>query len=268
MDIIHLWEKAPFFGEKEPESSFNPYIKTYFIKNSPACILVCPGGGYEYLSDIHEGSEIAEWLNSKGISAAVLYYRVAPYTQPNQLSDVKRAMRILKYKSEEAGYPKNKIGIMGFSAGGHLAGCASVHYEEEKNPSDNIDKEASRPDFQILCYPVVTTDMSFTHHDSIISLLGKELENEELAEYYSIEKQITADTPPAFIWHTADDNCVPMKNSLVYAQNLTDHRIPTELHIYPFGEHGASLAKNIPNTEKWTEDLEKWLENIILKDND
>lgn len=152
---------------------------------------------------------------------------------------------------------------MGFSAGGHLAGCVSVHFEEEEDPKDDIDRESSRPDFQILCYPVVTTDMAFAHAGSIISLLGKDLENEKLAEYYSIEKQVTANTPPAFIFHTASDEEVPVENSLAYAKSLAAHKIPVELHVYPFGDHGLAF-KEFEHSEKWAEDLERWLKEIIL----
>ena len=264
MEDIHLWKKAPYLSDDIKNTNFSPYIRTFFIKDAKACVLICPGGGYEFLSDILEGKEIAEWLNSKKISAAVLYYRVKPYAHPHALIDAKRAMRLLRHNAETFGFPKNIIGIMGFSAGGHVAGCVSTHFEEEKNPADNIDIEDSRPDFQILCYPVITTDMTYAHQNSILLLLGKDFENEEIAEYYSVEKQVSNDTPPAFIWHTAEDDCVPVQNSLEYAKRLAEHRIPTELHIYPFGKHGTAL-KNVPHTEKWSKDLESWLNDIILK---
>ena len=106
--------------------------------------------------------------------------------------------------------------------------------------------------------------MTYAHQNSILLLLGKDFENEEIAEYYSVEKQVSNDTPPAFIWHTAEDDCVPVQNSLEYAKRLAEHRIPTELHIYPFGKHGIAL-KNVPHTEKWSKDLESWLNDIILK---
>ena len=268
METVRLWNKAPFFGDEEPDPKTEPSVDTYFIRNSPACVLICPGGGYEFLSLESEGRLIAEWFNERGISAAVLRYRVAPYTQPHPQLDVKRAMRFLRKTAEETGYPKDRIGVMGFSAGGHLAGCAAVHYEAEENPSDEIDRYSSRPDFQILCYAVISTDMSFSHQGSVICLLGKELENEELAEYYALETQVTKDTPPAFIFHTAEDDAVPVKNSIVYAHSLAINGVPTELHIYPDGRHGVSLAKDVFHTSKWTEDLERWLfETIIPSDN-
>lgn len=263
MDTVRLCSNSKSEESNGENSGQVPKIDTYFLEKSPACVLVCPGGGYEFLSDVFEGSEIAEWFNSKGISAAVLYYRVAPETQPLPLSDAKRAMRYLRHNAEKFGFPKDKIGIMGFSAGGHVAGSASVHFENEENPTDEIDAENSCPDFQILCYPVITTDMTYAHQGSVINLLGKDLENEELAEYYSIEKQVTVETPPAFIWHTAEDDCVPMQNSLEYAKSLALHRVPTELHIYPYGVHGLALQK-MHHTDKWISDLEKWLFDIIL----
>ena len=265
MDTVPLWEKAPVSGEHDPEDPFEPYLKTYFLENAPACVLICPGGGYEFVSEDIEGDAAAKKFNEMGISAAYLNYRVFPYTQPDQISDAKRAMRYLRYNAEKFGYPKDKIGIMGFSAGGHLAGCTAVHFEEEENPKDDIDRESSRPDFQILCYPVITTDMSFAHAGSIIALLGKQLENDELLDYYSLEKQVTADTPQAFIWHTACDSEVPVKNSLEYAKSLAAHKIPVELHIYPFAQHGLAFGK-FNHTEKWVCDLECWLKDIILTD--
>ena len=262
IEKFNLWENIPGTSQ-----SVKPYITAYVPDNkkSDAAVVILPGGAYSFRSP-HEGEGYAMFLAGNGVTAFVCDYRVAPDYFPCPLLDARRAICFVRHNADKYGLDINKIGIMGSSAGGHLAAMTSTYYApvENANP-DETDAEDFRPNFQILCYPVITTDMSFAHAGSIIALLGKQLENDELLDYYSLEKQVTADTPQAFIWHTACDSEVPVKNSLEYAKSLAAHKIPVELHIYPFAQHGLAFGK-FKHTEKWVYDLECWLKDIILTD--
>ncbi len=252
--MINLWNKTmPYAMDTE---EFVPYMKEY-VAGSKGAVIVCPGGAYACRAE-HEGDVIAEWFNSIGITAIVLEYRVAPYSHPAEISDVQRAIRYVRHNADKYGIDKDKIAVMGFSAGGHLAGSASVHYDKKMyEPTDEIDNESARPDASILCYPVI--DMGEYRHDgSRINLIGSRPKT-ELREFMSLHKQITDDTPEAFLWHTSSDDAVPVSNSLLYAQGLAEHRINYELHIYPMGVHGLGLAHDYPHIAKWSRDLDEWL---------
>ncbi|MDF2684924.1 MAG: alpha/beta hydrolase [Clostridia bacterium] len=256
MSEYKLWAKTPLFDESIDQKE--PAITPYLIKsNNRSCVIVCPGGGYAMKAE-HEGAPIAKWLNSAGINAFVLDYRVSPYREPCPLMDAQRAIRYVRHNAEAFGIDKNKIGILGFSAGGHLAASATVHFEKSENPSDEIDKESSRPDLSILCYPVISTSKAFAHMGSVYNLLGENYSAEK-EEYYANEKQVTPETPPVFLWHTANDNGVPVKNSLVFAEALAQNGVPVELHVFPKGAHGLGLAYGQPLVEQWTVLCEKWL---------
>jgi len=255
--MMKLWNgNIPYYNE---EYDFEPYLTPYLVDGAKKAVVVCPGGGYCMRAE-HEGREYAEWLNSIGISAVVLEYRVAPYKAPAPACDVQRAIRVVRYQLSELGV--EKVGVMGSSAGGHLAATASVHYDKVfYEPQDEIDQISSRPDFSILCYPVI--DMyEYRHDGSRMNLLGDRINTED-KDFYSLYKHVTDDTPTAFLWHTSTDQAVPTENSMLYAMALAEHLIPYELHVYPYGGHGLGLAKGELYVRQWSSALERWLKEII-----
>ncbi len=229
-------------------------------KANGAAIVVCPGGGYGALAS-HEGHDIAVWLNSIGITAVVLKYRLGKfgYRHPVMLQDAQRAIRTTRAKAVEWKIDPNRIGIMGFSAGGHLTSTAATHFDAgDANASDPIEKQSSRPDVAILCYAVITMTDPFTHAGSRKNLLG-DTPSPELINLLSNEKQVTEKTPPTFIFHTEDDKAVPVENSLQFAAALRKAKVPYEMHIYETGRHGVGLAKDNPALNTWPKLLENWL---------
>lgn len=258
---VRLWnEDAPNALGKEPVDI--PEIKPFPAskeKATGAAILVLPGGGYGHLSDIKEGSAVAEWLNSLGISAFVLKYRLGPkYGQPNQLLDAARALRMIRARAKEWNLDEKRIGILGFSAGGHLASTLATHFDAGKSDAkDEIEKMSSRPDLQILIYPVVTMG-EFTHKGSKKNLLG-ENPSAELVQKYSNELQVTKETPPAFLIHTMTDTAVPVENSLQYISALRKNGVPFEFHLYEQGPHGFGLAPTNSYLNSWAERCADWL---------
>jgi acetyl esterase/lipase len=258
---IRLWEgDAPNAIGKEAIDipTITPYLAPKNIATG-AAIIVYPGGGYVRLSDVKEGSAVAEFLNSIGVTAFVLKYRLGPkYGQPNQLLDASRAMRMVRSRAKEWGIDANRIGILGFSAGGHLASTLATHYDfGNANSTDEIEKISSRPDLQILIYPVVTMG-EFTHAGSKKNLLG-ENPTEELVKKYSNELQVTKNTPPAFIVASVEDKAVPFENSLQYVQALRKNGVPFEFHLYEKGAHGFGLAPTDPILSTWKDRLKDWL---------
>ncbi len=258
---IRLWEKdAPnaVGSEQIDVPTITPYIAPQ-DKATGAAIIVCPGGGYRALSDVKEGSAVAEYLNSIGVTAFVLKYRLGPkYGQPNQLLDAKRAMRMVRSRAKEWNLDENRIGILGFSAGGHLVSTLATHFDSGVSESkDEIEKQSSRPDLQILIYPVITMG-EFTHKGSKLNLLG-ENPTEELIKKYSNELQVTKETPPAFIVHGVEDKSVPMENSLQYVQSLRKNNVPLEFHLYEKGPHGFGLGGTDPILSTWKDRLTAWL---------
>lgn len=213
-------------------------------KPNGLAIIACPGGGYHTLATAHEGHDMAAWFNNLGITYSVLIYRMPNGNNEVPLSDAQQAIKTLRDKSGEWGI--KKIGIMGASAGGHLASTAATHFDTE-----------TRPDFQILFYPVITMGEK-THGGSRKNLLG-ENPSEELIEKYSNEKQVTPDTPPAFIMHSSDDKAVPVENSIGYYMGLVRNGVPASLHTYPTGGHGWGYRDSFPYKRQWTGELEKWL---------
>lgn len=216
-------------------------------KPNGMAIVACPGGGYVRLATAHEGHDMAAWFNAQGITYAVLKYRMPNTHHDVPLSDALQAIRIMKQHAEEWGY--NKVGIMGSSAGGHLASTAATHFTED-----------SRPDFQILFYPVVSM-VNPTHQGSKDNLLGK-TPSQEMLNLYSNEKQVTPQTPPAFIMHSCDDKAVPVSNSIDYYTALVKNGVSASLHIYPIGGHGWGFRDNFIYKRQWTGELEKWLREI------
>lgn len=258
MLVMQLWnENMPYYDRKV---EFVPYLTPYIVEDARLGVVICPGGGYEKRAE-HEGHGYAIWLNSIGVSAMVLEYRIAPYMAPVQCADVQRAIRVARRELVKHG--AKKIGVMGSSAGGHLAAAASVHFDKMfYEPQDEIDEISARPDFTILCYPVIDFG-EFRHDGSKSNLIGRRPKKSEIG-FYSAHLQVTDDTPPAFIWHTANDATVPVENSFLYAMALAEHTIPYELHVYPDGRHGLGLAfEENPYVSQWTEALKRWLEKYI-----
>lgn len=223
-------------------------------KPNGIAIIMCPGGGYSHQAINHEGHDMAAWFNAQGITYAVLKYRLPQGDPVIPLSDAEQAVRLMRSHAEAWNIDPAKVGIMGASAGGHLASMLSTHYSDS----------TSRPDFQVLLYPVVTMDPSFTHGGSRANLLGKEISS-RLEEKYSNEKQITSFTPQAFIVLSSDDRVVPPVNSLNYYSALIANKVPASMHIYPIGGHGWGFRDAFPYKREWTGELEKWLREQVLK---
>jgi acetyl esterase/lipase len=230
---------------------------------SGEAFLICPGGSYGVLSYDWEGIQIAKWLNSKGIAGIILKYRL-PNSKSNiighlsPLLDAKRAMRLVRHHAEEWNVKKDKIGVIGFSAGGHLAATVATRFDEgDKDASDAIEKESCRPDFVGLIYPVITMKPPHVHENSKNNLIGPNA-TDEIAIQYSNELHIKDNTPPCFIIHAADDDIVKMENSLLMFQALKNKNVPAEMHLYPFGGHGFSLAIGKEYLQTWTERFMDW----------
>lgn len=219
------------------------------MEGNGMAIVACPGGGYGKLAMDHEGKDMAAWFNNQGITYAVLKYRMPNGHKEVPLSDARQAMRILRHRAGE--WQLKRIGIMGFSAGGHLASIVATHFEDEE----------SHPDFQILFYPVISMDPEYTHRGTHDNLLGKQPAKEE-EDDFSNELHVDGNTPPAFILHSSNDRSVPVAHSLNYYMALLRHQVPATLHIYPIGGHGWGYRDSFTYKREWTGELEKWLREI------
>jgi acetyl esterase/lipase len=225
--------------------------------------LICPGGSYGVLSYDWEGVQIAKWLNSKGIAGIIVKYRL-PNSKSNiighlsPLLDVKRAMRLTRHHAIKWNIQRNKIGIVGFSAGGHLAATLSTRFDEgDKTSADPIEKESCRPDFSALIYPVITMNPPHVHENSRNNLIGATAADDVISRY-SNELHVRENTPPSFIIHSADDDIVKVENSILIYQALKDKNVPVEMHLYPFGGHGFSLAIGKEYLQGWTDRFMEW----------
>jgi acetyl esterase/lipase len=258
VDTLLLWpEGAPLAAGTGIEDQ--PAITPYLLpgQNNPA-IVVCPGGGYVNRA-AHEGEPIAKWLNTLGVSAFVLRYRVAPYQYPAAWLDAKRAIRTVRGRAGEFGIDAARVGILGFSAGGHLTATVSTMNDSGNPASDDpIERQSSRPDLQVLCYPVITMKDPFTHTGSRENLLGTNPDPELLARMCT-EDQVNANTPPTFLWSTPDDAAVPVANSLLFATALHRHGVLFDLHVYDNGGHGLGLASDVQHVKGWTDACASWL---------
>jgi acetyl esterase/lipase len=223
-------------------------------------VIVAPGGSYRSLSMNKEGRLPASYLNSLGIAAFVLKYRLGPkYHHPIELGDVQRAIRTVRGRAAEWHLDPARIGVMGFSAGGHLASTASTYFDSGNAASaDPIDRVSSRPDFAILGYPVITLTEPWTHQTSKTMLLGEKAD-QSLAHNLSTETRVTPETPPTFLFHTNADTTVPAENSVQYFLALRKAGVPAELHIFKDGAHGAGLAMQDPALSEWPKVLANWL---------
>lgn len=234
-------------GSEDPD---RPSI-TYWPAPQPngAAVLVCPGGGYGALAMDHEGKQVAEWFNSFGVSVFVLKYRLGPrYRHPAPLDDARRAMRMIRERAAKLGLDARRIGVMGFSAGGHLASSLSTLYRAPEE----------RPDFSILVYPVISLSTKFGHAGSVRNLLG-DPPDPHLVFHLSTERAVTAETPPTFLFHTTTDAAVPPENSVFYYLALRRYGVPAEMHIYAEGRHGVGLAPKDPVLSSWPARLKDWL---------
>ena len=256
-----LWPAgAP--GAVGKEDVDRPTLTIYLPSAKPAGtgVIVCPGGGYTHLAIDHEGRQVAEFLNSLGVAGFLLKYRLGPrYRHPAPWQDAQRALRFVRLRAKEFGIAPDRIGIWGFSAGGHLAATMGTHFDAG-NPAaqDAIDRMSSRPDFMILAYPVISFTTPYTHRGSLTNLLGTD-PDPKLVENLSNEKQVTAQTPPTFLFHTDSDATVPCENSVMFYLALRAAHVPAEMHIYERGKHGVGLAPNDPVLSNWPKRLEDWL---------
>ncbi|HEX8142511.1 MAG TPA: alpha/beta hydrolase [Pyrinomonadaceae bacterium] len=257
---IVLWPAgAPGAVGHEPSDipTLTPFLPPK-EKATGAAIIVCPGGGYSHLSD-REGPPVAEWLNTLGITAFVLKYRIGPrYHHPAPLQDAARAIRIVRAGAAQWAIDPARIGILGFSAGGHLASTAGTHFDSGKpEASDAIERVSSRPDLMVLIYPVITM-RELTHGGSRKQLLG-DAPSPELVALLSNDEQVTKETPPTFLVHTMTDTAVPVENSLKFVQALRKAGVPFEFHLYERGPHGFALGDKDPVLATWLGRCADWL---------
>jgi acetyl esterase/lipase len=261
---LPLWaEGAPDALGKEPKDipTLTPYLAAP-DQATGAAIVICPGGGYGGLA-VHEGDHYARWLNEMGLAGFVLKYRLAPdgYHHPAMLHDAARAVRTVRARAREWKLDPARIGIMGSSAGGHLASTLVTHFDAGNAASDDVvERQSSRPDLGILCYAVITMG-EFTHKGSRYNLLGPN-PSPELIRELSNELQVTKNTPPCFIWHTFEDRAVPVENALQFAEALRKAGVRFDLHIYEKGEHGLGLGSapgDPAHRHPWAADCAYWL---------
>jgi acetyl esterase/lipase len=273
LSVIPLWPKGtPNPKGSDPDKDV-PTITAYLPRPEAAtgaAVVVCPGGGYGMLAADHEGKQVAEWLNSLGVTAFVLKYRLGPrYHHPAMLEDAGRAIRVVRARAVTWGIDPHKIAIIGFSAGGHLASTAGTHFDAgQPDAEDPVERVSSRPDRLILVYPVIALATPFGHSGSLRNLLGDHPAR-ELVESLSNERQVTKETPPTFLAHTNADTGVPAENSLLFALALRKAGVPVELHLFERGTHGLGLGNGAaqfkippdPAFQMWPQLCETWLKN-------
>ena len=259
-ETILLWpDGAP--GALGQEDRDRPTLTIYRARQpSGASVVVAPGGGYGALASNHEGRQVANLLNAAGVTAFVLKYRLGPrYHHPIELGDAQRAIRLVRARGHEFGLAPDRIGMMGFSAGGHLTATAGTHFDSGKaDASDPIDRVSCRPDFLILAYPVISFDPAIAHGGSVRNLLG-ENPDPKLIEDLSNDLRVTPETPPTFLFHTNADTGVVAENSVRFYLALRRNKVPAELHIFENGPHGVGLALGDPALSEWPVLLTNWL---------
>ncbi len=257
---IPLWEGgAP--GALGATDADRPTLTIYRARTSVGTgVIVAPGGGYGNLAMNHEGRQVANWFNALGVTAFVLKYRLGPrYHHPIELGDALRAIRIARSRAQEFGIAPGRIGMIGFSAGGHLASTAATHFDAgNPSASDPIDRASSRPDFLILGYPVISFKPDVTHRGSVRNLLGESPSQAQIDEL-SNELHVTAQTPPTFLFHTNADTGVSAENSVRFYLALRAANVPAEMHIFEKGPHGVGLALGDPLLGEWPPILANWM---------
>jgi acetyl esterase/lipase len=264
-ETIKLWpEGAP--GSKGDRPEDTPRMDVY-LPTAPSCgagVVVLPGGGYGGLAADHEGKQIAQYFNRLGVTAFVCFYRLGSqgYHHPIEMNDAKRAVRFARASAEKYKIDANRIGLIGFSAGGHLASTVGTLFDSgDPNAKDPIDKQSSRPDFLMLCYPVISMSDDFMHRGSRNNLLGDQKDNEELARELTNYNNVSANTPPTFIFQTDEDTVVPAENAVQFYLALRKNKVPAEMHIYQRGPHGVGLHLGDPVLSTWSQHLTDWLRN-------
>ncbi len=259
-----LWpDGAP--GAKGQDPTDIPGVIVYLppaAKANGAAVVICPGGGYGGLAMDHEGQQIARWLNEHGIAGIILRYRLGPkYHHPTQLHDAQRALRFTRAHAKDWHIDPARVGIIGFSAGGHLASTAGTHFDRGKTEAQYpIDRQSCRPDFMVLLYPVITLTGPHAHVGSRNNLLGKN-PVPALVESLCNDKQVTKDTPPTFLVHTTEDTGVPPENSILFYLALSKHKVPAEIHIYEKGRHGLGLGPKDHPFATWPGHCIAWLQS-------
>jgi len=263
--VIPLWEQAAP-GALGDTPADRPVI-TFYRPSGPGsqggpgtAVIIAPGGAYQGLAIPYEGIQEAYWFNAQGVAAFVLQYRLGPrYHHPIELGDAQRAIRLVRAHAQEWNIATDRVGMMGFSAGGHLAATTGTHFDSGKfDATDAVDRVSSRPDFLILCYPVISMQPSITHAGSRRNLLGDN-PDQKLVDDLSNELHVTAQTPPTFLFHTTNDNTVPVENSVAFYLALTKAKVPAEMHLFQNGPHGVGMALTDPALSPWTILLSNWL---------
>lgn len=262
-----LPEGIPLFpngapGAKGTEPADQPVLFPFHAENpNGTAVIVVPGGGYGHLAIDHEGWQVAKWLNSHNISAFVLRYRYAPYRHPVPLGDGMRAVRLVRANAKDWKIDPSKIGMLGFSAGGHLTSSVGTHFNFASEAIDEVDKASARPDFMVLIYPVITMTPQFTHPGSRKNLLG-ENPDAELIDLMSNEKQVTRETPPTFLVHSTTDKGVPCQNSQLFHEACQTHGVTSKFILFNVGAHGYELGGDDPQLSTWPGECINWMKEI------
>ena len=265
-----LWPDLPPGTTLRGEGDVPQLIVTRVESDSPtAAVVILPGGGYGGHAMDHEGYQFAEWFKSLGVSSAICTYRLRGkgnagkgYGHPAPMMDAQRAIQTLRARAQEWNIDPQRIGVIGFSAGGHLCSTVSTHFADaDPAAEDPIARVSSRPDFSILCYPVIAFGKPYTHKGSQRNLIGAE-PDAALLESLSNEKQVTENTPPTFLFHTGADTAVPVQNSLDYYLACVRHGVAAELHVFPEGRHGLGLAQQLPGAKQWPDLCADWLRRL------
>lgn len=263
---VRLWEgDAP--GAAGAEEADVPSATVYLPREEqaadgePGAIVIFPGGGYGGLAINHEGHDVARWANAMGMAGVVVSYRHRGrgYGHPAPMLDAQRAIRLTRANAAAWGIDAGRVGVLGFSAGGHLATTVLTRFDSgDQEKDDPIERFSCRPDFGVVCYAVVAFDKPYTHKGSQRNLLGENA-SPELIQSLSNERQVRSDTPPCFVWHTAEDIPVPAENGVQFYSALLRNKVSAELHVFPEGRHGIGLGKDVPGPNQWSELCRKWL---------
>lgn len=264
-----LWESdAPGALGKEPKDTPIVMVRLPASQKPTGALIICPGGGYGGLAMDHEGHQIAAWANEMGLAAIICDYRHRGkgYGHPAPMLDAQRAVRMTRHHASEWNIDPKRVGIIGFSAGGHLVSTVLTHFDAgDAQSADPIAQQSSRPDYGILCYPVIMFGRPEVHKGSERNLLGDN-PDKDLLESLANDKQVTSSTPPTFIMHTMEDKAVPVQNAMAFYNAMIANNVPGELHIYQNGPHGIGLAKKLPGASAWPEACHQWLKNNKFAD--
>lgn len=256
---------SPLWPDRDPsqDDGQTPTLTPYLLEDrrDAPLVMVLPGGGYNHLAD-HEGQPLARIMNDHGMHAAVLHYRLNPNRHPKMIHDAQRAIRLIRANADAWGVDPQAIGVLGFSAGGHLASTLTVHYDRFTNEDDDLRHITARPDAAVLCYAVIDLD-EYAHKGSRQCLLGRP-PDPDLVHLLSNHRHVDARTPPCFLWHTAADGGVHMNNSLQFAMACKTHEVPVELHVYERGGHGVGLATDMPDVRTWIDHCLAFLQRHLV----